>query len=69
LDTVNEPLTKELIKKFHSILKTGTSDVQKAWFVVGGWKKLANEHGLKEFSRTRDYLIDTCLSAQDTYTA
>jgi Fic family protein len=150
LDTVTEPFTKELIKKFHSILKTGTSDAQKAWFAVGEWKKLANEvggiqttrpenvdkemdnllnrynsiaeitfenivefhwqfesihpfqdgngrvgrlimfreclcnniipfiieeqhkqyyyRGLKEFNHIRDYLLDTCLSAQDTYT-
>jgi Fic family protein len=26
-------------------LKTGTSDVQKSWFAVGDWKKLANEVG------------------------
>jgi Fic family protein len=45
LDTVNEPLTKDIIKKFHSILKTSTSDAQKAWFAVGDWKKLANEVG------------------------
>jgi Fic family protein len=150
LDTVNEPLTKECIKKFHSILKTGTSDAQKSWFAVGDWKKLANEvggiqttspenidkelanlitrynsiaeitfenlvefhwqfesihpfqdgngrvgrlimfreclrnniipfiieeqhkqyyyRGLKEFNHIRGYLLDTCLSAQDTYT-
>lgn len=43
LDTMNKPLTNELIKKFHSILKTGTSDAQKPWFRVGDWKKLANE--------------------------
>jgi Fic family protein len=150
LDTVNETLTKEFVKNFHSILKTGTSDAQKAWFAVGDWKKLANEvggiqttspenidkemdnllnrynafaeitfenivefhwqfesihpfqdgngrvgrlimfreclrnniipfiieeqhkqyyyRGLKEFNHIRGYLLDTCLSAQDTYT-
>ncbi|MDR1517542.1 MAG: Fic family protein [Dysgonamonadaceae bacterium] len=43
LDTVNETLSVELIKKFHGILKNGTADSQKSWFAVGDWKKLANE--------------------------
>ena len=126
LDTVNEPLSNEIIKRFHSILKTGTSDAQKNWFAVGDWKKLANEvggiettrpenvehhyrfekihpfqdgngrvgrlilfreclrnniipfiiderhkqyyyRGLREFASVRGYLLDTCISAQDTY--
>jgi Fic family protein len=45
LVTVENPLTHEIIKEFHRILKTGTSDAQKLWFRVGDWKKLANEVG------------------------
>ena len=30
LRTINEPLTEDLIKDFHRILKTGTADAQKA---------------------------------------
>ncbi len=149
LDTVDKPLSNEIIKDFHRILKTGTSDATKEWFCVGDWRKLANEvggtatslpkevepdmnklndwynsisefsfediveyhyrfekihpfqdgngrvgrlvmfreclknniipfiidddhkqfyyRGLKEFGNVRGYLIDTCLSAQDTY--
>ncbi|MDR1202663.1 MAG: Fic family protein [Tannerellaceae bacterium] len=149
LKTIDKPLSNEIIKKFHSILKTGTSDAAKEWFRIGGWEKLPNEvggiatslpknvetdmnklndwytpvseisfehiveyhyrferihpfqdgngrvgrlimfreclknniipfiiddahkqfyyRGLKEFAHTRGYLIDTCLSAQDTY--
>jgi Fic family protein len=149
LDTVERPLTNDIIKDFHRILKAGTSDATKTWFAVGDWKKLANEvggtattkpddvenemnklndwyntlpkivfeniveyhyrfekihpfqdgngrigrlilfreclrnsvvpfiiderhkqfyyRGLKEFARVRGYLLDTCLSAQDTY--
>jgi Fic family protein len=149
LDTVHNSLSNELIKKFHGILKTGTSDAQKAWLAIGDWKRLANEvggvqttkpenvepemqelnnwyasadeiqfekiveyhyrfekihpfqdgngrvgrlimfreclrngiipfiiderhkqyyyRGLREFSSVRGYLLDTCLSAQDTY--
>ena len=149
LDTIDEPLSNEIIKSFHRILKTSTSDAAKEWFKVGEWKKLPNEvggtetslpqnvendmnklndwynsltettfetiveyhyrfekihpfqdgngrvgrlilfreclknnitpfiiddnhkqfyyRGLKEFPTVRGYLIDTCLSAQDTY--
>jgi len=150
LDTIDEPFSNTIIKEFHRILKTGTSDAAKNWFHVGEWKKLPNEvggiettlpqnvekeinrlndwynslpevvfeniveyhyrfekihpfqdgngrvgrlimfreclknniipfimddnhkqfyyRGLKEFDKTRGYLIDTCLSEQDIYT-
>jgi len=45
LDTACEPLSNKIIKKFHCILKTGTSDATKEWFKVGDWKKLPNEVG------------------------
>jgi Fic family protein len=45
LDTIDKPLSNEIIKKIHSILKTGTFDAQKSWFAVGDWKRLANEVG------------------------
>jgi Fic family protein len=149
LDTTKNPLSNEIIKEFHRILKTSTSDAAKSWFRVGEWKQLANEvggietvlpqdvksvmnklndwyntlpkivfeniiechyrfetinpfqdgngrvghlvmfreclrndivpfiinerhkqfyyRGLKEFAIARGYLLDTCLSAQDTY--
>lgn len=149
IDIIDKPLSNEIIKEFHRILKSGTADATKEWFHVGDWKKLPNEvggtetslpknveadmdelnnwyhsiseisfeniveyhsrfekihpfqdgngragrlimfreclknsiipfiiddehkqfyyRGLKEFSNIRGYLIDTCLSAQDTY--
>jgi Fic family protein len=149
LDTMAAPLSNALIKDFHRILKSGTSDTTKEWFNLGAWKKLPNEvsgtetslpqnvepdmnelnewyfsfpditfeniveyhyrfekihpfqdgngrvgrlimfreclknniipfiiddehkhfyyRGLREFIQVRGYLIDTCLSAQDTY--
>ncbi len=149
IDTLEKPLSNNIIKEFHHILKTGTSDATKEWFNIGEWKKLPNEvggtettlpkdvenqmillnnnynskakivfediveyhynfekihpfqdgngrvgrlilfreclrndiipfiiddehkqfyyRGLKEFGNIREYLIDTCLSAQDTY--
>lgn len=48
LHTIEEPLTEEIIKEFHRILKTGTADAQKSYFNVGDYKKLANEVGGRE---------------------
>lgn len=45
LDVADKPLTEKMIKEFHKILKDGTSDSKKDWFVVGDYKKLANEVG------------------------
>jgi Fic family protein len=45
LDTADSPLTNAIIKAYHRILKTGTSDAVKSWFAVGDWKKMANEVG------------------------
>jgi Fic family protein len=149
LDTIDKPFSNAIVKKFHTVLKTSTSDATKEWFMVGEWKKLPNEvsgtattlpqnvennmnklnewynsidkitfeniieyhyrfekihpfqdgngrvgrfimfreclkhnitpfiiddnhkqfyyRGLKEFANVRGYLMDTCLSAQDTY--
>jgi Fic family protein len=45
LDAVAQPLSNELIKKLHHILKSGTFDATKAWFRLGDWKKLPSEVG------------------------
>jgi Fic family protein len=150
IDTIDAPLSNDIIKAFHCILKTSTSDAAKSWFRVGDWKQMPNEvggnrttlpqdveveisklgnwyssigaisfeniveyhyrfekihpfqdgngrvgrlimfreclkndivpfiiddnhkqfyyRGLKDFAAVRGYLMDTCLSAQDTYT-
>lgn len=41
IDTIDAPLSNEIIKEFHKILKGSTSDASKAWFAVGEWKKIA----------------------------
>ena len=41
----NPELSEKLIKELHLILKTGTSDSRKDWFVVGDYKKMPNEVG------------------------
>ena len=51
LRTIEKPLSNEMIKEFHRILKTGTADAQKSYFNVGDWKKLANEVGGRETCR------------------
>lgn len=45
IDVAEEPLTEEMIKKIHFILKNGTTDSAKEWFNVGEYKKLPNEVG------------------------
>lgn len=40
LDTIEEELSEDMIKKFHFILKDGTlTDSEKEWFNVGNYKK------------------------------
>ena len=45
LDIADKKLTEKMIKEFHKILKEGTSDSRKDWFIVGDYKKLSNEVG------------------------
>ena len=45
IDKAGEPLSEELIKTLHGILKSGTSDSRKDWFAVGDYKRLPNEVG------------------------
>ncbi|GIM60407.1 hypothetical protein CAPN008_04570 [Capnocytophaga canis] len=45
LENALEPLSQEMIKEFHAILKSSTSDSRKDWFAVGDYKKLPNEVG------------------------
>ncbi len=45
IDKAEEPLTEELAKTLHGILKSGTSDSRKDWFAVGDYKRLPNEVG------------------------
>ena len=45
LEIADKKLTEKMIKEFHKILKEGTSDSRKDWFIVGDYKKLPNEDG------------------------
>lgn len=48
IDCAEEPLTDELIKKLHKILKTGTKGSYVSWFSVGDYKQKANVVGGNE---------------------
>lgn len=45
LDIADKKLNEKMIKEFHKVLKEGTSDSRKEWFIVGDYKKLSNEVG------------------------
>lgn len=45
IEKANLNITENLIKQLHAILKNGTSDSRKNWFVVGDYKKLPNAVG------------------------
>ena len=45
LDIADKDLTEDIIKEFHKILKEGTMDSRKEWFMVGEYKKVVNEAG------------------------
>ena len=45
IDKANLNITENLIKQLHFILKNGTTDSRKNWFIVGDYKKLPNEVG------------------------
>lgn len=45
IDNCDSKLTEQYIKHLHFLLKSGTSDERKDWFMVGEYKKLPNEVG------------------------
>lgn len=54
LDVADKTLTSDMIKEFHKMLKTGTSDERKSWFNVGEYKKLENEVAGQETIKPED---------------
>ncbi|AWH84425.1 cell filamentation protein Fic [Flavobacterium album] len=48
IEKATSKLTEAFIKELHYILKSGTSDSRKDWFMVGDYKKLPNEVGGNE---------------------
>jgi len=66
LDSIEMPLSNVIIKEFHRILKTSTSDASKEWFKIGEWKKLPNEIGGMETSLPQNVETDM-LKLNDWY--
>ncbi|MDO4317356.1 MAG: Fic family protein [Lachnospiraceae bacterium] len=54
IDTAEEPLTEEIIKELHHILKQSTKDSTLIWFAVGEYKKRANMVGGRETAKPKD---------------
>lgn len=54
IDHAEAPLTEDLIKELHRILKQGTRDAALAWFSVGDYKKRPNVVGGKETVKPKD---------------
>lgn len=45
IDRAKTPLTEQMIKHLHALLKGSTSDSAKSWFATGDYKRLPNEVG------------------------
>jgi Fic family protein len=58
IDTIDTALSNAIIKEFHRILKTSTSDAMKKGFMVGDWKKQPNEVGGTETSLPQNVETD-----------
>lgn len=54
IDHAEDKLAESFIKRIHSILKVGTSDSSKDWFMVGDYKRLPNEVGGMETCAPED---------------
>ena len=54
IDIAEDPLTEDIIKRLHYILKHDTKDSQLSWFAVGDYKKRANMVGGRETARPNE---------------
>ena len=54
IDHAEEPLTEDIIKELHRILKQSTKDSTLSWFAVGDYKKRANVVGGHETAKPKD---------------
>lgn len=61
LEHVEEPLSEEMIKKFHSISKSNTSDSRQTWFNVGEYKSRPNVVGERKTaapSKVKEQMVE-----------
>lgn len=54
IDNAEQPLTEDMIKHLHYILKHDTRDSMLDWFAVGDYKKRANTVGGRETAKPKD---------------
>ena len=54
IDCADDPLSEEIIKKLHYILKHDTKDSTLDWFAVGDYKKRPNVVGGRETTKPKD---------------
>lgn len=54
IDMAEEPLTEDIIKELHRILKQSTKNSSLAWFAVGDYKKRANVVGGRETAKPKE---------------
>ena len=54
IDVAEEPLTEEIIKRLHFILKHDTKDARLSWFSVGDYKTRSNMVGGYETAKPKD---------------
>ncbi len=54
IDMADEPLTEDIIKELHRILKQSTKDSTLAWFAVGDYKKRPNVVGGRETAKPKE---------------
>lgn len=71
IDMAEEPLTEDIIKEMHRILKQSTKDSSLAWFAVGDYKKRANMAGGRETAKPKEVAprMKVLLSEYETKTA
>lgn len=54
IDHALDPLSEQLIKELHRMLKSSTSDADRDWFAVGDYKLLPNEVGGRDTTPPED---------------
>ena len=54
IDVAEEPLSEEIIKKLHYILKHDTKDSSLSWFAVGDYKRRGNMVGGRETAKPKE---------------
>lgn len=61
LDTLEEPLTQELIKRFHCELKSGVFEDRANGYAIGEYKKRPNMIGMYQTTRPEDVVQEISL--------